>query len=316
MTYSVAIQMDPFDKINVDSDSTIVLALEAARRGHRLYYYQPRQLSLENGIVYARIRSLAIRPGKQDYYTLGEEEKIPLAEMDIVLMRQDPPFDMHYMTATYLLERVHPQTLVVNNPAEVRNCPEKLLVCHFPELMPPTLITEDRKEITRFRQEHKNIILKPLYAHGGRDVFHIKQDDDNFPATLDVFEKLYHCPLIAQAYVPEITQGDKRIILVDGEAKGALNRIPPAGQIRSNLVAGGTAHFTTLSERDLEIAAIIGPELKKRGLIFAGIDVIGPYITEINVTSPTGLPSVNRLNNLCVERDIWDVIESKKGVVR
>ena len=310
MTRSVAIQMDAIESIRVASDSTLPLAIEAAMRGYSLYYYHPRQMLLKNGVVMARVRPLQVRPDPKDYYTLGEEILMPLEQMDIILMRQDPPFDMNYLTATYLLERLHPKTLVVNNPAEVRNCPEKLLVSHFPELMPPTLITQDRTEITHFRAEYKDIILKPLYAHGGRDVFHIKPGDDNFIATLEVFEKLYPCPLIAQAYLPEIAQGDKRIVLVNGEPKGSIIRIPAEGQIRSNLVAGGSAHVSILTDRDKEICSIIGPELKKRGLIFAGIDVIGRYITEINVTSPTGLPSINRLSNACVERDIWDSIES------
>jgi glutathione synthase len=311
MTIAVAIQMDAIDQINVHSDSTLILALEASRRGHRLYYYMPRHLSLKNGKVLARMRSLQVRGDKNDYYSLGEEELIELSTMDIVLMRQDPPFDMNYMTATYLLERIHPHTLVVNNPTEVRNCPEKLLVCNFPELMPPTLITQDKTELAHFRKEYQNIILKPLYAHGGRDVFHIKPEDNNFTALLEVFDKLYPCPMIAQAYLPEIAQGDKRIVLVDGVPKGALTRIPAEGQVRSNLVAGGSAHFTTLTPRDHEICDKIGPELKKRGLIFAGIDVIGNYITEINVTSPTGLASINRLTSSSLERDIWDVIEAK-----
>jgi glutathione synthase len=311
MTLSVAIQMDAIERINVGSDSTLVLALEASRRGHRLFYYQPKDLSLSNGKVIARVRSLQVRADKNDYYTLGEETLVDLRDMDIVLMRQDPPYDMNYLTTTYLLERIHPHTLVVNNPTEIRNCPEKLLVCNYPELMPPTLITQDKVEITRFRAEHKDIILKPLYAHGGRDVFRVTPEDNNFLTILDALEKLYPCPLIAQAYLPEILQGDKRIILVDGEPKGAITRIPAEGMVRSNLAAGGTAHHTTLTARDHEICAAIGPELKKRGLVFVGIDVIGQYITEINVTSPTGLPSINRLSKLCVEREVWDAIEVK-----
>lgn len=313
MTLSVAIQMDAIEHLRVASDSTLLLGLEAQKRGFTLYYYQPKQLVLKNGMVMARVRPLTLYREAKQYFALGEEQLVALAEMDVVLMRNDPPFDMAYLTATYHLERIHPATLVINNPKEVRNAPEKLLVCDFPELMPPTVITQDHVELKAFRKEYKDIILKPLYAHGGRDVFRVKEDDVNFTGIIEVLEKLYPCPLIAQAFLPEIAEGDKRIILVEGEPAGALTRIPASGEVRSNLAAGGSAIKTTLTERDREICAAIGPELKRRGLLFAGIDVIGRYITEINVTSPTGIPSINRLSNGCVEVVIWDAIEAKLG---
>lgn len=313
MTLNIAIQMDAVEHLRVASDSTLLLGLEAQKRGYRLYYYQPWQLMLKNGVVMAHIRPVTFYRDRQPHYSLGEEVLVELTSMDVVLMRNDPPFDMAYLTATYHLERIHPRTLVVNNPKEVRDAPEKLLVCNFPELMPPTLITQDIAALKAFRREYQDIILKPLYAHGGRDVFRVKADDANFTGIVDVLQKLYPCPMIAQQFLPEIAEGDKRIILVDGEPQGCLARIPADGEIRSNLVAGGSAIYTELTERDREICAAIGPELKQRGLLFAGIDVIGRYITEINVTSPTGLPSINRLSNACVEAVIWDAIEARLG---
>lgn len=311
MTLSVALQMDAIEHLRVASDSTLLLGLEAQKRGHILYYYQPWQLMLKNGVVMANVRPVTLHREEDRYFSLGEERLIALSEMDVVLMRNDPPFDMAYITATYHLERIHPATLVVNNPREVRDAPEKLFVCDYPTLMPPTLVAQDKAALKAFRREYQDIILKPLYAHGGRDVFRVKYDDVNFTTLLDILEKTYSCPLIAQAFIPEITEGDKRIILVDGEPVGSLSRIPAEGNIRSNLVAGGSAIKSVLTERDLEICAAIGPELKRRGLLFAGIDVIGRYITEINVTSPTGIPSINRLDNICVESLIWDAIERK-----
>jgi glutathione synthase len=311
MSLAVGIQMDPIESINIDADSTFVLALEAQARGHALYHFLPRHLSLRHGRLYALARRLEVRRKQGDHFTLGAPETLDLATLDIVLMRQDPPFDMAYITATHLLEHIHPQTLVVNDPAHVRNAPEKLFVTHFPELMPPTLITSDRAEILAFRREHKDIIVKPLFGNGGAGVFHIEPDDENLNALLELFTQLYREPIIVQRYVPEVRRGDKRIILVDGQAAGAVNRVPAAGEARSNLHVGGRPVKSALSARDREICEAIGPALKERGLIFVGIDVIGDYLTEINVTSPTGIQEINRLDGVRLEVRVWDAIEER-----
>ncbi|MGE0723713.1 MAG: glutathione synthase [Alphaproteobacteria bacterium] len=311
MSLAVAIQMDPIEGINIDADSTFVLALEAQRRGHALWHYLPKQLSMRHGRVVARARPLQVRREKGNHATLGAPETIDLAAMDVVLMRQDPPFDMSYITATHLLEHVHPQTLVVNDPVKVRNAPEKLYVTHFADVMPPTLITADREEVLAFRAEHKDVIVKPLFGNGGAGVFHIGPDDENLNALLELFTQLYREPIIVQRYLPEVRQGDKRIILVDGEARGAINRVPPAGEARANMHAGGKAMKSTLSARDREICAAIGPALRESGLVFVGIDVIGDYLTEINVTSPTGIQEINRFDGVAIERDIWDAIDRR-----
>ncbi|MDY0881916.1 glutathione synthase [Dongia soli] len=313
MSLTVAIQMDPIESINIDGDSTFVMGLSAERRGHRLYYYHPRDLSFRDGKVTAYARPVTLRRERGNHYTAGSEEKIDLSQVDVVLMRQDPPFDMSYITATHILEHIHPQTLVVNDPVHVRNAPEKLFVTHFPDLMPPSLITADRREILDFRAEHKDIIVKPLYGNGGAGVFHIKPDDENLTALLELFTQLYREPVIVQRYLPEVRQGDKRIILIDGEAVGAINRVPAAGEARSNMHVGGQAMKVELTKRDREICAAIGPALKERGLIFVGIDVIGDYLTEINVTSPTGLQEVNRFDGTILEDKIWDAIEARLG---
>ena len=311
MSLAVGIQMDPIETINIDADSTFVLALEAQARGHGLYHYHPRDLSLRHGRLYARARRLEVRRKKGDHATQGEPQMLDLATLDVVLLRQDPPFDMAYITSTHLLEHIHPQTLVVNDPAEVRNAPEKLFVAHFPELMPPTLITSDRIEINEFRREHKDIIVKPLFGNGGAGVFHIRPDDENLNSLLEMFTQIYREPIIVQRYVPEVRAGDKRIILVDGKAMGAVNRVPAAGEARSNLHVGGKAVKAELTGRDREICEAIGPALKKRGLVFVGIDVIGNYLTEINVTSPTGLQEINRLDGTKLEAALWDAIEER-----
>jgi glutathione synthase len=311
MSLAVGIQMDPIETINIDADSTFVLALEAQARGHALYHFLPRHLSLRHGRLYALARRLEVRRKKGDHFTLGAPETLDLATLDIVLMRQDPPFDMAYITATHLLEHIHPQTLVVNDPAHVRNAPEKLFVTQFPELMPPTLITSDRAEIVAFRREHKDIIVKPLFGNGGAGVFHIEPDDENLNALLELFTQLYREPIIVQRYVPEVRQGDKRIILVDGKAAGAVNRVPAAGEARSNLHVGGKPAKSALSARDREICEAIGPALKERGLVFVGIDVIGDYLTEINVTSPTGIQEINRLDGVKLEVQLWDAFEER-----
>ena len=307
----VAIQMDHIRSINIDADSTFVLALEAQKRGHVLYHYQPRQLAFAGGKLTATAEPLKVRRKPGDHFTLGPPRTIDLADMDAVLLRQDPPFDMGYITTTHLLEHVHPRTLVVNDPAEVRNAPEKLYVARFPALMPPTLIASERAPIHAFRKRHKDIILKPLYGNGGAGVFHVAPDDENLNALLEMFTQFYREPIVAQKYLPEVRQGDKRIILIDGKAAGVVNRVPAKGEARANMHVGATPVKATLSKRDREICDAIGPDLKARGLIFVGIDVIGDYLTEINVTSPTGLQEANRFDGVTLEADIWDVIEAK-----
>ena len=314
MTLTVAIQMDPIEKIDIGGDSTFALALEGQVRGHALLYYGPRDLTFRDGVVSAVVRPLQVRATKGDHFTLGEAERLDLSKTDVVLMRQDPPFDMAYITATHILERIHPKTLVVNNPAHVRNAPEKLFVTEFKELMPPTLITTDRAEIASFRAEHKDIILKPLYGNGGAGVFRVKPDDENLGALLEMFTAFYREPVIVQRYVPEVRQGDKRIILVDGAFAGAINRVPAAGEARSNMHVGGRPEATTLTAREKEICAALAPELKRRGLIFTGIDVIGNYLTEINVTSPTGIQEVKRFGGADIAALIWDAVEKIRKV--
>ena len=312
MSLNVAIQMDPIDSIDIAGDSTFVLALEAQRRGHNLYYYLPQSLTYRNGKVMARSQPLTVRRELGNHFDLGEPELVDLGSMDVVLMRQDPPFDMAYITATHMLEHIYPETLVVNDPVEVRNAPEKIFVTRFPELMPPTLITSSREEIIEFRAEYEDIIVKPLYGNGGAGVFHIKPGDENLSALLELFTELFREPIIVQRYQPEVREGDKRIILVEGKAVGATNRVPQEGEARSNMHVGGTPKPTTLTSREHEICEAIGPELKARGQIFVGIDVIGDYLTEINVTSPTGLQEVNRFDDVCLEATIWDAIEVRK----
>ncbi|CAA7621310.1 glutathione synthase [Magnetospirillum sp. SS-4] len=312
MSLAVAIQMDPMEGIDIDADSTFALALEAQRRGHALFHYLPRHMALRDGRVLARVRPLSVRRVAGDHFTLGESRLVDLAAMDVVLMRQDPPFDMAYITATHLLDHIHPRTLVVNDPTHVRNAPEKLLVTHFGGLMPPTLITSDRDQILDFRDEHKDIIVKPLFGNGGTGVFHITPGDENLNSLLEMFTQLYREPVMVQRYLPEVRMGDKRIILVDGVAVGAVNRVPAEGEARSNLHVGGTARKSELTAREREICAAIGPTLRDRGLIFVGIDVIGDYLTEINVTSPTGIQQIDRFDGVCIEGLIWDAIEARR----
>jgi glutathione synthase len=311
MSLAVAIQMDPIAGINIDADSTFALALEAQARGHLLYHYGPKDLVFKSGRLYARAQPMKVRREHGNHHSLGAAELIDLAGVDVVLMRQDPPFDMAYITATHLLERIHPQTLVVNDPVSVRNAPEKLFVTQFPSLMPPTLITSDRGEIDAFRAEHQDIIVKPLFGNGGAGVFRIREGDENLGSLLEMFRSISNEPLMIQRYVPEVRQGDKRIILIDGEPVGAVLRVPPQGEARANLHVGGKAVKTGITPREREICAAIGPSLKAQGLIFVGIDVIGDYITEINVTSPTGLQEINRFDDAKLEGKIWDVIEGK-----
>ena len=312
MALTVAIQMDPIEKIDIGGDSTFALALEAQARGHSLLYYGPRDLTFREGLVTARVRSLTVRNVKGDHFTLGAPAVHVLSRVDVVLMRQDPPFDMAYITATHILEKLQPKTLVVNDPFHVRNAPEKLFVTMFKDLMPPTLITTDREEIRSFRSEHHDIILKPLYGNGGAGVFRVKGDDENLAALLEMFTQFYREPVIVQRYVPEVRQGDKRILLVDGEFAGAINRVPAKGEARSNMHVGGRAEATTLTPREQEICAALSPELKSRGLVFTGIDVIGSYLTEINVTSPTGIQEVKRFGGPDAAKLVWDAIERRR----
>ena len=313
MKLNVAIQMDHVSSIDIDGDSTFVLGLEAERRGHTLWHYTPPDLVFRDRKVMAYAQPMKLRREKGNHFTLGKAEQIDLSTMDVVLLRQDPPFDMSYITTTHLLEHIHPRTLVVNDPASVRNAPEKLFVTHFDNVMPPTLITSDPRAIRAFRDEHKDIILKPLFGNGGAGVFRVRPDDENFNSLLEMFSQRSREPVIAQRYLPEVRQGDKRIILIDGVAAGVVNRVPAAGEARSNMHVGGTAVKSTLSTRDREICEIIGPELAKRGLIFVGIDVIGNYLTEINVTSPTGLQQIGRFDGVSLEAQIWDAIEARKS---
>ena len=307
----VAIQMDPIESINIDADSTFVLALEAQKRGHTLQHYLPQHLSFSAGRVKARARTLEVRRKVGDHYTLGAFTTLDLADVDVVLMRQDPPFDMAYITATHILEHVHPKTLVVNDPVAVRNAPEKLFVTRFAEFMPPTLITADRTQAAEFRAQHRDIIIKPLFGNGGAGVFHVGPEDENFNALLEMFTAMSREPIVVQAYVPAVRQGDKRIILVDGVAKGAVNRVPPKGEARANMHVGAKPERIALTARDKEICAAIGPELARLGLVFVGIDVIGGFITEINVTSPTGIQEIDRFDGVTIESDIWDAIEKR-----
>jgi glutathione synthase len=313
MGLAVAIQMDPIETIDIGGDSTFAMALEAQARGHRLWHYLPRALSLRDGRLTAKARPLTVQAVRGNHFSFAEWETVDLGAVDVILMRQDPPFDMGYITATHLLEHVADRVLVVNDPREVRNAPEKLLVTHYPELMPPTLITSDRDEIRAFRREHGDIIVKPLYGNGGAGVFRIRPDDENLVALLEVYERMYREPIMIQRYLPEIRQGDKRIILVEGEPVGAVSRVPSEGEARANLHVGGRAQKTVLTEREREICARIGPDLRTTGQIFVGIDVIGDYLTEINVTSPTGIHEINRLDGVKIEAVLWDAIEARRA---
>lgn len=312
MTLQVAVQMDHIATINIAGDSTFALLLEAQRRGHTLYHYTPDRMALAGSTLYATVEPLTVKDEAGAHFTLGEKRRVPLGEMDVVLMRQDPPFDLAYVTATHFLERIHPKTLVVNDPAHVRNAPEKIFVTHFPELMPPTLITRDLDEIKAFRAEHGDVVMKPLYGNGGAAVFRLAADDLNFGSLYDLFSVTFREPWVVQRFLPAVKHGDKRIILVDGEAAGAVNRVPNEGDLRSNMVRGGAARPTDLTDRELEICARIGPSLKAMGLIFVGIDVIDGNLTEINVTSPTGLRAIKRLGGPDIAAQIWDKIEDKR----
>jgi glutathione synthase len=313
MTLNVAVQMDPIARINIRGDSTFALLLEAQTRGHGLSYFTPDKLSLRGDEVVAPVQSLSVRDEVGDHFTLGEPKRTDIASFDVVLLRQDPPFDLAYITSTHLLERIHPKTLVVNDPAAVRNAPEKLFVMNFPQLMPPTLISRDLDEINAFRDEHGAVVMKPLHGHGGAAVFRIMPQDMNFGSLYDMFSVTFKEPWVIQRFLPEVKHGDKRIILVDGEFAGAVNRVPAPDDLRSNMVRGGAAQATELSPREQEICKTLGPALRAEGLLFVGIDVIDGFLTEINVTSPTGIRAVARLGGPDIAANIWDVIEAKRG---
>ncbi|MBH0237403.1 glutathione synthase [Methylobrevis albus] len=313
MSLTVAVQMDHIAGIKIAGDSTFALLLEAQRRGHRLLHYTPEQLSLHGGRLTAPLEELAVRDVAGDHFTLGAAAVTDLATVDVVLLRQDPPFDMGYVTTTHMLETIHPKTLVVNDPAHVRNAPEKLFVMSFPQLMPETLITRDVAEIRAFRKTYGDIVVKPLYGNGGQGVFRLRPEDENFGSMMDLFGAMSREPWVVQRYLPAVRAGDKRIILVDGVFAGAVNRVPAPDDLRSNMVRGGAAETTALTEREREICETIGPELKRRGLIFVGIDVIGGNLTEINVTSPTGLRAIRRLGGPDIAALIWDAIEAKRS---
>ncbi|MHB2166579.1 glutathione synthase [Alsobacter sp. R-9] len=311
MPLTVAVQMDPIERINITGDSTFALLLEAQARGHHLFYYTPDKLSMRDGVVSAPVQPLRVQDVKGDHFALGESERRAISDFDVVLLRQDPPFDLAYITSTHLLERVHPKTLVVNDPAQVRNAPEKIFVTSFPDLMPTTLITRDRAEIEAFRAEHGEVVMKPLYGNGGAAVFKVSVNDPNFGSLYDMFAATFREPWVVQRFLPKVVDGDKRIILVDGEPLGAVNRVPAPNDIRSNMVRGGAAETTQLSDREREICARIGPSLRDMGLIFVGIDVIDGHLTEINVTSPTGLRAIKRLGGPDLAVSIWECIEDK-----
>ena len=312
MTLKVAFQMDPMESIDIAGDSSFALALEAQERGYKLFHYEPKNLSLSQLKPVAKLQSLTVQNVTGNHFSLGEQRVADLrTDIDVILMRQDPPFDMSYITATHILEHVHPHTLVINNPSNVRNTPEKLFVTHFENVMPPTLITSDEEEIFGFRKEFRDIIVKPLFGNGGAGVFHIKPDDENLSSLIELHKTFYREPLMIQEYLPAVRQGDKRIILIDGKPVGAVNRVPAKGDARSNMHVGGKPMKCELTGRDIEICEIIGPSLKEKGLLFVGIDVIGNYLTEINVTSPTGIQELSRFEDTNIASLIWDAIEKK-----
>jgi len=312
MPLNVAVQMDPIDRINIRGDSTFALLLEAQKRGHRLSYYTPDRLAMAQGRVFASVQPVQVRDEVGNHFKLGDSKRTELSSFDVILMRQDPPFDLAYVTATHLLEHIHPKTLVVNDPASVRNAPEKMFVMQFPALMPPTLISRDLSEIKAFRAEHGDIVMKPLYGHGGGAVFRLSQDDLNFGSLFDMFSATFREPWVTQKFLPAVANGDKRIMLVDGEFVGAVNRVPAADDLRSNMVRGGSPKETDLTAREREICKTIGPELKTRGLILVGIDVIDGLLTEINVTSPTGIRAIKNVGGPDIAAMIWDKIEAKR----
>ena len=309
----IAFQMDPIEDVDINADSTFRLAEEAQNRGHDLYVYTPNDLTFNRGKIIAKVRSISLKRKIGDHVNFGAVELLALSEFDVIWLRQDPPFDMGYITNTHLLDLIGQKTLIVNNPFWVRNLPEKLLVLEFPDLIPETVISRDLEEIKRFKNEFKDIIIKPLYGNGGAGIFRLREDDKNLTSLHELFSNMSSEPLIAQAFLPDVKKGDKRIILVDGEPVGAINRVPKAGETRSNMHVGGKAEPAKLSQRDREICRSIGPILKNRGQVFVGIDVIGDYLTEINVTSPTGIQELERFDKVNIAEMIWHAVEKKVG---
>ncbi len=313
MSLTVAVQMDPLDSINIAGDSSFALMLTAQERGHSLFHYAAEDLNYRDGRVWAKAYPVTVQRVVGDHFSVGEPVNLDLGdEADVVLMRQDPPFDLGYITATHLLERISDKTLVVNDPAQVRNAPEKVFVLDYPQFMPPTLVTRSLDEARKFLAEHGAIVIKPLHGNGGKAIFKVESDGANLSALIEVFNMTWREPHMVQAFLPDVAKGDKRIVLVDGEIAGAINRLPGEGEIRSNLAVGGSAEKTELTDKEREICAVLGPELKKRGLLFVGIDVIGgKWLTEINVTSPTGIVAIDRFNGTDIAGMIWDAIEAK-----
>jgi glutathione synthase len=316
MRLKTGVQMDPIERINIKGDSTFALLLEAQKRQHSIFYYTPGDLFMKNGRVFADGCELRVDDVHGAHYDFGGKQTLALEELNVVLLRQDPPFDMAYVTTTHILDHIHPKTLVVNDPASVRNAPEKLFVIEFPELMPPTLITRSLDAVNAFRAEHKDIIVKPLYGNGGAAVFRVREGDTNMGSLVELFQTVFREPFVVQRYLPEVRKGDKRIILVDGKPVGAINRVPAEHETRSNMHVGGRPEATELTPREREICDAIGPELKRRGLIFVGIDVIGDYLTEINVTSPTGIREVKRFGGPDIAALIWDAVEERVGAAK
>ena len=311
MALKVAVQMDHISSINITGDSAFALMLEAQARGHELYHYTPDRLAMIGDDVFCALEPVEVRDEKGNHFILGERQRTNMLDMDVVLMRQDPPFDLAYIAATHILDKIHPNTLVVNNPSEVRNAPEKLFVTEFADLMPPTLITRDRAEIDLFRKEYGDIVMKPLFGHGGAAVFRITNDDLNYGSLYDFFAATFREPWVIQQFLPNVKHGDKRILLVDGEFAGAVNRVPAEGDLRSNMVRGGSPTDSELTDRELEICLRLGPALREKGLILVGIDVIDGMLTEINVTAPTGIRAVKRLGGPDIAVKVWDVLEAK-----
>jgi glutathione synthase len=312
MSLTVAVQMDPMETINIAGDSTFALMLSAQARGHTLYHYAAGDLSYRDGRVYAPARPVTVQRVAGCHFTFGDPKVLDLgADTDVILMRQDPPFDLAYITATHLLERIQHETLVVNDPAAVRNAPEKLFVLDYAQFMPPTLITRSLEEARAFHAAHGEVVVKPLYGNAGSAVFHVAKKDANLAALTELFGQVWREPFMVQAFLPDVSKGDKRIVLVDGKPAGAVNRLPKAGEIRSNLAVGGSGAQTELTAREIEICDALGPELAKRGLVFVGIDVIAGYLTEINVTSPTGIVAIDRFNGTDTPALIWQAIEAR-----
>jgi len=312
MALKVAVQMDHISTINIAGDSAFALMLEAQARGHELYHYTPERLAMRGDVVYCTLEPVEVRDEQGNHFSFGEKKRFDMRDFDVVLMRQDPPFDLSYIAATHILQKIHPDTLVVNDPVEVRNAPEKLFVTEFADLMPPTLVTKDRAEIDLFREEYGDIVMKPLFGHGGAAVFRITRDDLNYGSLYDFFDATFREPWVIQQFLPNVKHGDKRILLVDGEFAGAVNRVPAEGDLRSNMVRGGAPTESDLTELERGICARLGPALREKGLILVGIDVIDGRLTEINVTAPTGIRAIQKLGGPDVAAKVWDVLEEKR----